>query len=102
MRTTSTSRTMAKRSLAEAAKGVAPVQRGYEPWYVRLRRQNPKQMEEIEGWVEEWNSGAGRDKFTANSFALFIAAHTEGLVRNAPPIIKYIQGRADGKPRRSK
>lgn len=60
-------------------------------------------MEEIDGWIDEWASGKCRDVFaTPNALALFIARNSEGFVHNAPPVVKYMQRRTDGKPRRSK
>ena len=101
--TRTTGGSMAKRSLAQAAKGYTPKGRGYETWDVLLRQRNPSRMEEIESWIDEWESGGCRDVFdTRNSLALFIIKHTDGLVKNTPPVIKYMQRRANGKPSRSK
>lgn len=85
---------MAKqRTLAEAAKGHEAKQRGYEPWYVVLKRKNPTRMAEINQWIGEWESGGCREAFpTRNALAAFIAKHCEGTVKNPPPVIRYIEG----------
>lgn len=96
---------MAKqRSLAEASKGVVTKVRGCETWDVLLRQANPTRMAEIDLWLDQWEGGECRETFqTPNSIALFIVKNSEGLVKNAPPVIKYMQRRAaNGKPRRSK
>lgn len=92
----------AKRSLADAAKDQPPPRR-FPTWDEKLRQKNPQRMEEIDGWISEWEGGKCRELFaTANALALFIAKNSEGFVQNAPPVLKYMQRRTDGKPRRSK
>jgi hypothetical protein len=94
---------MAKQSLAEACKGRVVAKTGYETWDVRLRRNNPKLMEQIDAWIEEWEGGGGREYCPRlNSLATFIIERAEGYVKNPPAVKQYMERRAHGKHSRGK
>jgi hypothetical protein len=100
--TRTTGVSMAKQSLAEACKGRVVAKTGYETWDVRLRKNNPKLMDQIDDWIREWESGGGREFCpTRNSLATFIIERSEGYVSNPPAVVKYIR-RAHGKHSRGK
>jgi hypothetical protein len=93
---------MAKQSLAEACKGRVVAKTGYETWDVRLRKNNPKLMSQLDEWITEWESGGGREFCPSrNSLATFIIERSEGYVCNPPAVVKYMERRTHGKSRRS-
>ena len=80
-----------RRTLAEAAKDYQPKRQGYPAWYEVLKQKNPDRLAEINDWIRTWEGGGCRDKFDSrNKLAIFIARNSEGLVKNAPSIIKYM------------